>query len=62
MKFCLFVCFQEGHTSTIKELLELGADLHARDRKGRSGKSAEQTAKDTAVFQRHTLEHIMFIH
>ncbi|KTG47059.1 hypothetical protein cypCar_00002259 [Cyprinus carpio] len=27
---------QEGHTSTIKSLLALGADLHARDTKGRS--------------------------
>lgn len=32
--------FQEGHTSTIKTLLELGADLHARDKKGRSGKQS----------------------
>lgn len=29
---------KEGHTSTIKTLLELGADLHARDKNGRSGK------------------------
>ncbi|XP_064174583.1 ankyrin repeat domain-containing protein 16 isoform X1 [Anguilla rostrata] len=27
---------KEGHASTIKTLLELGADLHARDRKGRT--------------------------
>uniref|UniRef100_H3C536 Ankyrin repeat domain 16 n=1 Tax=Tetraodon nigroviridis TaxID=99883 RepID=H3C536_TETNG len=27
---------KEGHTSAVKELLELGADLHVRDRKGRS--------------------------
>ncbi|XP_075932284.1 ankyrin repeat domain-containing protein 16 isoform X2 [Anarhichas minor] len=27
---------QEGHTSTIKTLLELGADLHVRDKKGRT--------------------------
>ncbi|KAG8005750.1 Ankyrin repeat domain-containing protein 16 [Nibea albiflora] len=27
---------KEGHTSTIKTLLELGADLHVRDKKGRS--------------------------
>ncbi|KAM8740611.1 ankyrin repeat domain-containing protein 16 [Acanthopagrus schlegelii] len=27
---------KEGHTSTIKTLLELGADLHVRDNKGRS--------------------------
>ncbi|KAK2858736.1 hypothetical protein Q5P01_003356 [Channa striata] len=27
---------KEGHTSTIKSLLELGADLHARDNKGRT--------------------------
>lgn len=27
---------KEGHTSTIKTLLELGADLHARDKKGRT--------------------------
>ncbi|XP_062861195.1 ankyrin repeat domain-containing protein 16 [Trichomycterus rosablanca] len=27
---------KEGHTSTIKALLQLGADLHARDKKGRS--------------------------
>lgn len=27
---------KEGHTSTIKTLLELGADLHARDKNGRS--------------------------
>ncbi|KAL7882570.1 hypothetical protein SRHO_G00002280 [Serrasalmus rhombeus] len=27
---------KEGHTSTIKTLLQLGADLHARDKKGRS--------------------------
>ncbi|XP_058480735.1 ankyrin repeat domain-containing protein 16 [Solea solea] len=27
---------KEGHVSTIKTLLELGADLHARDKKGRS--------------------------
>ncbi|XP_062299637.1 ankyrin repeat domain-containing protein 16 [Scomber scombrus] len=27
---------KEGHTSTIKTLLELGADLHVRDTKGRS--------------------------
>ncbi|XP_034434410.1 ankyrin repeat domain-containing protein 16 [Hippoglossus hippoglossus] len=27
---------KEGHTSTIKTLLELGADLHARDTKGRT--------------------------
>lgn len=30
--------FQEGHTNTIKTLLQLGADLHAKDKKGRSGK------------------------
>jgi hypothetical protein len=29
--------FQEGHTSTIKTLLTLGADLHVRDKKGRTG-------------------------
>ncbi|XP_017349802.1 ankyrin repeat domain-containing protein 16 isoform X1 [Ictalurus punctatus] len=27
---------KEGHTDTIKTLLQLGADLHARDKKGRS--------------------------
>nr|XP_019955403.1 PREDICTED: ankyrin repeat domain-containing protein 16 [Paralichthys olivaceus] len=27
---------KEGHTSTIKTLLELGADLHVRDKKGRT--------------------------
>nr|XP_046234460.1 ankyrin repeat domain-containing protein 16 [Scatophagus argus] len=27
---------KEGHTSTLKTLLELGADLHVRDKKGRS--------------------------
>ncbi|XP_060746052.1 ankyrin repeat domain-containing protein 16 [Tachysurus vachellii] len=27
---------KEGHTNTIKTLLQLGADLHARDKKGRS--------------------------
>lgn len=31
--------FQEGHTSTIKTLLALGADLHARDTKERSGRN-----------------------
>lgn len=31
------VYFQEGHTNTINTLLQLGADLHARDKKGRSG-------------------------
>lgn len=30
--------FQEGHVSTIKTLLELGADLHVQDKKGRTGK------------------------
>lgn len=40
MKTCdlVFVSVQEGHTNTIKALLQLGADLHARDKKGRSGK------------------------
>lgn len=35
----LWCIFQEGHTDTIKTLLQLGADLHARDKKGRSGKT-----------------------
>lgn len=30
---------QEGHTSTIQTLLSLGADLHAKDGKNRSGKA-----------------------
>lgn len=38
----LLVCFQEGHTSTVKTLLELGAGLHCRDRKGRSGNQTQQ--------------------
>lgn len=29
---------QEGHTDTIRTLLSLGADLEAKDGKGRSGK------------------------
>ncbi|KAJ8245293.1 hypothetical protein GJAV_G00269180 [Gymnothorax javanicus] len=33
---CLHYAAKEGHTSTIKTLLELGADLHATDRKGRT--------------------------
>lgn len=35
---CPFECLlQEGHTSMIRALLELGADLHAKDTRGRSG-------------------------
>lgn len=37
---CGLFSFQEGHTTTIKTLLQLGADLHARDKKGRSGKKS----------------------
>jgi hypothetical protein len=34
----LCVHFQEGHTGTIATLLSLGADLHVKDKKGRSGR------------------------
>ena len=34
----LCVHFQEGHTGTIATLLSLGADLHAKDKKGRTGR------------------------
>lgn len=38
---CLCSPLQEGHAHTIQTLLSLGADVHAKDGKSRSGKAAE---------------------
>ncbi|XP_076861261.1 ankyrin repeat domain-containing protein 16 isoform X2 [Brachyhypopomus gauderio] len=35
---------KEGHTNTIKTLLQLGADLHAVDKKGRSARGCSQNS------------------
>lgn len=42
---------QEGQTSTIKTLLELGADLYARDKKGRSGERQTQLSRDSCCVE-----------
>lgn len=42
---------QEGHTSMIKTLLELGADLHARDKKGRSGEQQTKLSHDSCCVE-----------
>lgn len=53
LRVTLLHLFQEGHTSTINTLVELGADPHARDKKGRTGRMTFSVPLCKVIFSDH---------